>query len=55
MKQYLAEGLEAFVIAQIESDAGVQNSQAIAADRNVDALFVGPADLCLARCDRGRS
>ena len=45
MKQYLAEGLEAVVIAQIESDTGVQNSQAIAVDGKVDALFVGPADL----------
>lgn len=45
MKRYLADGSEATVIAQIESDTGVQNSQAMVAEGGVDALFVGPVDL----------
>jgi len=33
------------ILAQIESVAGVENAQAIAAVDGIDALFVGPADL----------
>lgn len=36
---------EPLTILQIESDAGVENAEAIASVDGVDALFVGPSDL----------
>jgi 4-hydroxy-2-oxoheptanedioate aldolase len=34
-------------IAMVESEAGVQNADAIAAEPGIDAIFIGPADLAL--------
>jgi 4-hydroxy-2-oxoheptanedioate aldolase len=45
MGEYLAEGAHAAVIGQIESDAGVRATADILAEKRLDALFVGPADL----------
>jgi 2-keto-3-deoxy-L-rhamnonate aldolase RhmA len=45
MGDYFEEGAGAAVIAQIESEQGVRSAAAIAAKANLDALFVGPADL----------
>lgn len=45
MSSYFDEGESAAVIAQIESDLGVQAAVEIASHGGVDALFVGPADL----------
>lgn len=42
---YLSQQDQVVVIAQIESPSGVDAASAIAADPNIDALFVGPADL----------
>ncbi len=42
---YLAQQDQVVVIAQIESPAGLANAADIIADPNIDALFVGPADL----------
>lgn len=45
IKDYLAEGAHAAVIGQIESDHGVRATVEILAEKRLDALFVGPADL----------
>ena len=45
---YVAQQDEVMVIAQIESQTGVDNAPAIAAEETVDALFVGPVDLAQA-------
>lgn len=47
MKEALRIGDEAVVICQIESDAAVQDVEAIAAVPGVGGLFVGRADLAL--------
>ena len=36
---------QVFAIAQIESQAAVENAQALAADRSVDGFLIGPSDL----------
>lgn len=44
--EYVEEGHESLTrIAQIETEAGVENAAEIAAVDGIDALFVGPADL----------
>ncbi len=48
MADYLAEGNEITVMAQVESDTAVQNAAALLDSGAVDALFVGPADLSVA-------
>lgn len=44
-KEYMASADRVSVVAQIESDAGVEAVPEILAQGHVDALFVGPADL----------
>jgi 2-keto-3-deoxy-L-rhamnonate aldolase RhmA len=48
MSEYLAEGNETVVVAQIESERGVQSAEQMLTAGVVDALFVGPADLSVA-------
>lgn len=48
MSEYLAEGNETVVVAQIESERGVQSAEGMLTAGAVDALFVGPADLSVA-------
>lgn len=45
MGTYIAEGGEAAVIVQLESDLAVRNTRKIIETGQVDAIFVGPADL----------
>jgi 2-keto-3-deoxy-L-rhamnonate aldolase RhmA len=45
MGEYFDEGAAAAVIAQIESEQGVRSAAEMAVKANIDALFVGPADL----------
>lgn len=48
MTDYLTTGPAPVVIAQVESDQGLVEAAEIVADGNVDAMFIGPADLSVA-------
>ncbi len=45
MGTYIAEGGEAAVVVQLESDLAIRNTRQIIETGQVDAIFVGPADL----------
>jgi 4-hydroxy-2-oxoheptanedioate aldolase len=45
MGTYIAEGGDAAVIVQLESDLAIRNTRRIIETGKVDAIFVGPADL----------
>lgn len=48
MADYLGPADPAFVIAQVESDQGLDSAADVIATTGVDAMFIGPADLSVA-------
>lgn len=48
MSDYLGTEHPPFVIAQVESDHGLDSAPEVVAETGVDAMFIGPADLSVA-------